>query len=691
MEFSLNYALTNLIAGQRRTGRSKQFVFLDGQIVWKGPYTPHRLNNIIFRSQVFKTWQTPHVVTALDSVSCPDGVFVRFNNLQQGYPVRSEPYTEKDGKYNYRILIRSELVKFKDAYEDWIFQNSQLIENIILALSHCHLLSVGDMHFSNMLVNKLTGQVYIIDLDDTLGEDREDAEFYFSMPSGKKYRWLDKVRFVYSNVANRLEVMRSDSTILQHNLSQRLERIIRLLRQHGSVPTASSYILPLPTPTLPPSNGFVLPLPPSYPTPSYSSINEIQNIVSTFPDATGLPIFPSPSFSSSPSRLALLPFTITEQMKQEDKIRYPPPKINLMEWHGQYGGTKTYSGISLDVIVSCIQKYVRRGLFEKAILSCIELYRLIEVGGKGADTRLFNRLAIIACEDIGPPQLGVVVATVAMAEAKHHDIWYVAAVVYEMCKNRKTRIMSHYRRAYMTAEGRQKAMELGVSIDNGYNDDDRMFCRNNLGIIPSYAEHQPQPQSGPGPLWVIAQSGYELEFQHIILMCYRRLEQKDPNFFSWLYFFEGYAAFHPNLSLNAYMVPTVGQKSKDIMDIIWWLLRPYLHGDVLITLYKAYHRVKGRDRDVFLMTGCVSALHRATYQYFNLTEAGAQWVYHRTLIDMLEGKYTLEVDNFCIDKHTKEGKRKGADVQQFVTEGAFIDNPDPEYYNPLLEKVYQSR
>ena len=86
-----------------------------------------------------------------------------------------------------------------------------------------------------------------------------------------------------------------------------------------------------------------------------------------------------------------------------------PRNIGQMTWKGLRGGSsKTYSGLDLDVVKSALQKYIRRNMPQKALLSAIELYRFGEVGGIAAVTNMYNRLAIIANEDIGPANLSLV-------------------------------------------------------------------------------------------------------------------------------------------------------------------------------------------------------------------------------------------------------------------------------------------
>lgn len=60
--------------------------------------------------------------------------------------------------------------------------------------------------------------------------------------------------------------------------------------------------------------------------------------------------------------------------------------------------------------------------------------------------------------------------------------------------------------------------------------------------------------------------------------------------------------------------------------------------------------------------------------------------------DMLNGRYQkIEIDDFVIDKHTRDGRNAGMDVKSFVDEGAIIVNEDINYHNELLAKIYSVR
>lgn len=84
---------------------------------------------------------------------------------------------------------------------------------------------------------------------------------------------------------------------------------------------------------------------------------------------------------------------------------FPIPNLNVkIVSHGVIFQEACYNGVPYDVTVSWLQKAIRRGLKDQAAYCAYEIFRL----GKIFRSHLLNRLAIIASEDIGPAQPGLI-------------------------------------------------------------------------------------------------------------------------------------------------------------------------------------------------------------------------------------------------------------------------------------------
>jgi hypothetical protein len=55
------------------------------------------------------------------------------------------------------------------------------------------------------------------------------------------------------------------------------------------------------------------------------------------------------------------------------------------------------------------------------------------------------------------------------------------------------------------------------------------------------------------------------------------------------------------------------------------------------------------------------------------------------------GMYKMDIDNFCIDMHCKEGRDKGSGRKFFVENGAMIVNENLDMLVDVYKKVYEEK
>lgn len=461
--FNLSYALENYIVGQKRTGKNKQFVFLCGDYVIKGPFTQGRFDNVISRSKILEHWKSPVTVLAIESFECADGTFVKYPNFMKDYQLESEEHAESFSDYKYNILKNQPILTLGNALPNaWIFDN---FEDTLLSLCHCNILTVGDMNVRNIMVDPYTKQFYLIDFDDNLSSDRDDEMFYFNKLPAKKHNFYESVKHHYHKVADRLIPLLTDNIVLANNLKGRVERSIRLLRQYGIEKH----------PLILPSNVVKLSLKPTIKLPSSNNVPTIK-----------------------------LP-----ELKQRGQ----------MEWKGLLGGSKTYSGIDLDIVKSALQKYMRRNMLDKALMSCAEFYKFSEIPeAKSAVTNLYNRVSIAANEDIGPANVDLVLEVTRLINSENRNIEVLFNIVKLMCESKKTRLPSHCWRSYANPEGREIAKKHGLPIDTEFSEEDMIFIK----------EHMDDD--------IFVKSDPE-NICYYILMFWNRLIKRDFNCFTWVSYY----------------------------------------------------------------------------------------------------------------------------------------------------------
>jgi len=353
------------------------------------------------------------------------------------------------------------------------------------------------------------------------------------------------------------------------------------------------------------------------------------------------------------------------------QIQQPTRKIGQMVWKGLRGGaTKTYSGLDFDIAKSALQKYIRRNMPQKAILAAIELYRLGEVGGDLGVNNMYNRLAIIANEDIGPANLPLVLEVTKIVESGDRHVARLATMVQLMAESSKTRMISHAWRAYANPEGRAIAMKIGLPVDTAFTESDIIYINENKNS-DLFLTSDPE------------------NIRPYILIFLKRLYEKDFNAYSWVYFFLE-TAKDTTLTKRRKFIHGNPRSTTGKADILIWkalskILPPETH-DILVEAY--YNHTENRP---FLQNAILIALYELPYKKFNIEPAVEIWRQQPVLQQMLNGDFTFEVDPYVIDKHTRKGRTMGKTIKEFVEEGSVVIPQSKEYYSKTLETIYKTR
>lgn len=360
------------------------------------------------------------------------------------------------------------------------------------------------------------------------------------------------------------------------------------------------------------------------------------------------------------------------ELRTQLKDKYP---INLdkngyMKWKGVFGGSLTFSNIKLDIAKSALQKYIRRSITEKALLIAFELYRFTEIPeAKAAVSNMYNRLAIIANEDVGPANLNLVLEVTRIVESKNRDVGVLYQMVKLLSESKKSRLPSHCWRSYANPDGRKVALELGLPIDTEFTSDDLLFINENKNC-DLFIESDPE------------------DLRSYLLIFYDRLIKKDFNAFTWCHF---YLEASKDITLKIKRKKFINGNQRcstgksDIL--IWKVLSKFLDiecHDILVEAY--YNHTESRP---FLQLAITVALYGLKYEKINIVSDPNDDEY---IDNMLNGRYDfIKIEDFVIDKHTKDGRSNGMSVSNFVDEGAYVANEDMSYHNDLLAKIYSTR
>ena len=659
-KFSFKKALKKYPVGQQRTSNGKQFVFLLDNYAIKGPYNGKGLdkyNNVRARSKQFKKWNTPLILHPLKFFSDEDGSWIVYENIDRG-ELEVHKHTESFGdKLTYNIAERKKYQKMNEALSEKMFWPYAVSEQLIKALIHMYILNTGDTGLANILVSrrvpkksidyklvKELGLIYFIDYEENRSSDRDDAEFYFSKPSAAKYEWYENTKGVYNKVADSL-----DNLEVPKEYKDRVKRAQKLLRKYG-----------------------------------------VESKKTKNPEPE-----PDTDSDSEPVKKPISKKSVKEPISKKS-VKKP---VEDPEGGPEPGGEKgkrlhiqravSRNGIQTSVLVSALQKYIRRDIDFDACKAAFELYAFrTNPQAKGIITMLYNRLAIIAAEDIGPANFSLVYNVLLSSKDRNMSPYDLCNMVIEMCQSKKTRIMSWYKYAYGTKDGREKARKAGYEFPENYTDEQvtqikKEAKRYNLDKYIGVKEKAPKA---------------ERNLEHAIewaIMYKIMLEKRDTLAFFYLGLFNELA--YPNKVPDKHSIKvsqiSLGDKSTtDVKVVLWYLIKELFPKKIFdIFLHWNYQTDKNKSNMVFLYVLTTAYIYNEDLSKVKQEDYSKNFFPYNVsnmFIPLVNGNYTMKIPDYVLDKHTGA---KGKGIKEFVTEGALVTNQDPRYYDKKLEALYMGK
>lgn len=582
------------IVCQRRTGYHKQYVLMSADVwnpvVVKGPYADEKRQRLMDNASILEDWGTPLVTLPVDTVESGGMGFVVFPNLNRGRDTVYTRDTDSTSDVTYRRLERTAVVKLGDVIAEdhqWV---AALVPDVVVALCHLFVLGVGDTTLANILARPDDQSIHVIDYEERRARCREDALFYLSnAPAKHKLACFEPYATpYYRSIAKQLEKLPCDDI---DGAAFRRDQAVALLRRFAT--GDCEYTLPLS------SNRDAS-------TPHLE--RAVQNILSTDGGAGEM--------------------------------------MNRGPWN-----SKTFSGFSVDEAKSAMQKYIRRGIVDKALMAAFELYRMSEVGATAIVTNMYNRLAIIAAEDVGPANFPLVGETIRRTRTRDMDPASLVRLVVALCNSKKTRLGSHVFSAHFRPKGMDAARELGIALEDTATND-----------------------GASGVEWT--DKNHPAMKRCLEMLCHRN----SMHAFNWLREYQKAAdnwppgdktpKLAPFRRRTHYMAPVVhaltdgkGDTYTQIRDAYWHIAekRPFL---ILLVLAHVY----GLDG-------------HATYE---LPDGRFAQEYGW----LMRGDYILELDDYVIDKHTKRGRTRGQTRRDFVFGGGLVTNESAKYCLEDYKDVY---
>ncbi len=317
----------------------------------------------------------------------------------------------------------------------------------------------------------------------------------------------------------------------------------------------------------------------------------------------------------------------------------------------------TWNGYPMDVMKSGLQKYIRRGMTEKALYCAGELDLFKEAAekeGEGIRTNLFNRILITYMEDVENLSIAKQVGDAVTAlyqertrpnRSKEKEETILSDVVVLLSHSTKARMCSHVRAVFNPTYFTSKELyEAYPSLQPYWNE-----IRKNL-------QESPKPSledaSKKFALYLKQKSLLAIYYGFQVAASEEKLPQRilgssKPVWFLFKQLLE-YAPEMTNLMLGWSKNYIDGMKE----DFMCWLL-PLLH-----------------------VVGAVPAGEPPVY---DRSAYASTW-------DRNRGGETIEVDDFIEDRHTHKGR--GKSLMEFALIGAHVENEAP-FVNDLWKAFYE--
>lgn len=635
--------LVDYPVGQKRSAPLplRQFVFMAGDEVIKGPYRPNdvKLDTILRRSAQFRKWKSPNTIHPTRLIEAQEGIYLVFDNIaDMSNPVLEMGYKESFSEHVYDVLINNTalpLNKFFGVPENKSVDKGRYItRDLILSLCHCAILSVGDCQIRNFLVDPATGRVLVTDYDEARGPATivlKGELFYLTKAPGKAYKWAEHARPHLAYCAEKCRQIHVDATLFSEDkvavYEARLAKVIELLDEYSS-------------PDAPP---------PAPPTP----VTRPRGAKKTPKLGRG---------AKSPAVAVVL----SAKPRGDPVYKGPFAKSNASE-----------HGFAPDILKSGVQKYVRRNSRVKAFACLAELLSFSRAGeaAKGMVTNTLNRLMIIAAEDIGLANVQLVARVIHEVSAlkeklkskdmSRKDRKALFGLVALMCASPKTRIMSHAYYVYANPESKEEREKHDIVWEEAPSKEDEARIRKS-----------PHPE--------LFNKEDTKEMRHDALMVYLRLEDAAMDAFTWVERFkETYQGGKIKLR-SKYVDPSPYKgKGSTPMCMIWSLYSLFLEPSLYNELAHCYHTLA--EQRPFASLALMACIYRDALPHPQVKVDGWEEDYDQT------DASTLVIDDYVVDKHTGQGRTEGKDTQLFVTEGSLVVPEDLNLTNPILLEIYQSR
>jgi copper chaperone CopZ len=321
---------------------------------------------------------------------------------------------------------------------------------------------------------------------------------------------------------------------------------------------------------------------------------------------------------------------------------------------------KTYNGYDTGELKSWLQKAIRRSRPDQAAWAAVELYTLPK---QSVVTNLFNRLRIIAMEDIGvanPNAVKCVEEILSGLETvkgkpklpvKAEGVLKIASLAAYLAQSKHLRLCSDYKAVFMTPEIRPQLSNLFPDIYKDHTAAISFINKNKDPKILGKKMVEMLEKKNDCAFYLMA-SILDLE-----TLPFKTMRSQNPAY----YILDLIGKLAEKLEVEF---------SPEIEILAKWLKGGIINSkiDYNLPLYYAMLMILKRDEMVDPGFDCAKEVVEVK--------------------NFLPKVKAMKVPEYALDKHTMAGLRAGKTAVDFANEGALVENEDESLLNPEFRELY---
>lgn len=322
---------------------------------------------------------------------------------------------------------------------------------------------------------------------------------------------------------------------------------------------------------------------------------------------------------------------------------------------------KSYYGYKIDVLKSALQKYLRRKELKKMEWVMTELYMFRFADNRAVNvlSNVLNRVKIFNDEEMCFDDWNRYLKVHELIEEFEKNDKKGLNILLKICKilvdcnmlRLNNDVKSYYRLAVDKYGLKLKDAEINEGKLLRYvKEGDDKECLNLFGKFIDLFE------KGSEDCCYYALKLLNKEENKV--KCGRRIRRNGPSYMIWDYLL------------------SVGRKKNNekCMKMLEYKLQEY--------------HIKRGERPIFMTASIYMMIYYDEMKWDKVIDYSKYDVSDQEIINMLNQRVRLDIDDYCIDMHCSEGRKKGKNKKDFVLEGSIVVDEYTKYNRPEMRKFY---